>query len=253
VEDVVVSGGDAYRLSPDQLHAIGRRLLDLPHIRRIRFATKGIAAQPMKILTDSQWLDALTQVAKRARNLRKEVCVHTHFNHPNEITGISEDATEVLLHRGITVRNQSVLQRGVNDTTGTVVELCRRLSRINVQPYYVYVHDLVKGTEDLRTTVAAAITIEKRVRGTTAGFNTPLFVVDTPGGGGKRDVHSYEYYDQQTGISIYSAPSVKPGQLFAVFDPLRDLSPDVQRAWCSPKNHREMISAALAAARRLFR
>jgi lysine 2,3-aminomutase len=57
-----------------------------------------------------------------------------------------------------------------------------------VHPYYVYVHDLVKGVEDLRTTVQTAIELEKQVRGSTAGFNTPTFVVDAPGGGGKRDV-----------------------------------------------------------------
>ena len=61
------------------------------------------------------------------------------------------------------------------------------------------------------------------MRGSTAGFNTPTFVVDAPGGGGKRDAHSYEYYDRDTGISVYSAPSVKPGQLFLYFDPLHQL------------------------------
>ena len=61
------------------------------------------------------------------------------------------------------------------------------------------------------------------MRGSTAGFNTPTFVVDAPGGGGKRDAHSYEYYDRETGISVYTAPSVKPGQFFLYFDPLDTL------------------------------
>ena len=57
-----------------------------------------------------------------------------------------------LFERGITVRNQSVLQRGVNDTPETMKLLVKRLGHLNVHPYYVYVHDLVKGVEDLRTT-----------------------------------------------------------------------------------------------------
>ena len=37
-----------------------------------------------------------------------------------EITGITEDAMNKLFERGITVRNQAVLQRGVNDTVDTM-------------------------------------------------------------------------------------------------------------------------------------
>lgn len=250
LEDIVVSGGDAYRLKPEQIREIGHTLLDIPHIRRIRFATKGPAILPMKLLTDTEWVSALTEVADKGRNLDKEVCVHTHFNHPNEVTGISADALRVLFRRGITVRNQSVFQRGVNDSAETMITLGRRLSYINVHPYYVYIHDLVKGTEDLRTPVSQGIAVEKRLRGATAGFNTPTFVVDAPGGGGKRDMHSYEHYDRETGISIYTAPSVKAGRFFAYFDPLDSLSPAIQASWNNPMEAEEMIRAAMEVAKK---
>jgi lysine 2,3-aminomutase len=44
---------------------------------------------------------------------------------------------------------------------------------------------MVSGVEDLRTTLQTALDLEKRVRGDTAGFNTPSFVCDAPHGGGK--------------------------------------------------------------------
>ena len=116
VEDVVISGGDMYRLKADQVREIGNALLDIPHIRRFRFATKGLAIQPMKVLTDTDWTDAITEVVERGRKMHKDVVIHTHFNTPNEITGISQDAMNLLFERGITVRNQAVLQAGVNDT-----------------------------------------------------------------------------------------------------------------------------------------
>ena len=122
----------------------------------MRFATKGPAVMPQKILTDDAWIDALTRVVEHGRKLHKEVVLHTHFNHPNEITGITEDAMNKLFERGITVRNQAVLQRGVNDTVETMKLLVKRLGHVNVHPYYVYVHDLVKGVEDLRTHAADA-------------------------------------------------------------------------------------------------
>lgn len=249
VEDVVVSGGDAYTLKPEQLRFIGDALLDIPHIRRIRVASKGPAVMPQKLLTDDDWFSALVGLVERGRKLHKQVVLHTHFNNPNEITEITQQAMGRLFEHGVTVRNQSVLQCGVNDSVETMTLLVRRLGYINVQPYYVYQHDLVRGVEDLRASVRTAMDIERAVRGATAGFNTPTFVVDAPGGGGKRQVHSAEYYDEVTGVSVYSAPSVKPGKLFCYFDPLRTLPEEGQRRWRDPNEHAAIVEEALRAAR----
>jgi len=70
--------------------------------------------------------------------------------------------------------------------------------------------------------------IEKAIRGGTAGFNTPMVVVDAPGGGGKRDAHSYEHYDRTTGVSVYTAPAVHPGELYYYVDPIDLLPPEGQ-------------------------
>jgi len=247
LEDIVVSGGDSYQLKARQITLIGTRLLELPNVRRIRFATKGPAVMPMKLLTDHEWVDALTGVVERGRKLHKEVVLHTHFNHPNEITAITKRALDAVFERGIITRNQSVLQRGVNDSIATMQLLTKRLGHCQVQPYYVYVHDLVKGVEDLRTTLQTALDIEKAVRGITAGFHTPTFVVDAPGGGGKRVAHSFEHYDRTTGISVYAAPSVKPG-FFLYFDPIDTLDPEVAERWRSPAEQGRMIHAAIEAA-----
>jgi lysine 2,3-aminomutase len=127
--------------------------------------------------------------------------------------------------------------------------LVKRCSYINVHPYYVYVHDLVKGTEELRTTVGTALMLEKHVRGQTAGFNTPTFVCDAPGGGGKRTASSFEHYDRTTGVCVYAAPSVKPGRFFGYFDPI-DLLPEEGRArWADPKEHDRIVEEAVERAR----
>jgi lysine 2,3-aminomutase len=249
LEDIVISGGDAYNLRATQITEIGDALLAMPNIRRMRIATKGPAVMPQKILTDTQWTDALTRVVEKGRKLHKEVALHTHFNHPEEITSITQDAMNVLFERGITVRNQSVLVRGVNDKPEIMGLLVKRLGHVNVHPYYVYIHDLVKGVEDLRTSLAAALVIEKHVRGLTAGFNTPTFVVDAPGGGGKRDAHSFEHYDRETGISVFTSPSVHSDTYYLYFDPLHALSVDVQKRWKSPIEQDAMLTAALSRAK----
>ncbi|MEM9190342.1 MAG: KamA family radical SAM protein [Myxococcota bacterium] len=249
LEDIVISGGDTWNLRADQIETIGEALLAIPHVRRMRFASKGPAVMPQKVLSDEKWFTALVDVVKKGRKLRKDVMLHTHFNHPNEITEITARAMGRLFEEGVVIRNQSVLQRGVNDSIETMTELVRRCAWINCHPYYVYIHDLVKGTEELRTTLRTAERIEKHVRGSTAGFNTPTFVVDAPGGGGKRSAHSYEYYDHETGISVFTSPAVKPGEYFLYFDPIDRLPEAGQARWADRSQHDEMVAEAIESAK----
>ncbi|HEX7480593.1 MAG TPA: KamA family radical SAM protein [Polyangiales bacterium] len=248
IEDIVISGGDVHNLRADQIEDIGHTLLDIPHVRRMRFATKALAVQPTKFLTDHEWVNAIIGVAQRGRKLGKEVVIHTHISHPREITWITQAATRRLYGEGVNIRNQCVLLRGVNDDPGLLKTLVKRLSYINVQPYYVYQHDLVPGVEDLRTTVGTTIAIEKQVRGATAGFNTPTFVVDAPGGGGKRDVHSFEHYDRTTGVSVYRSPNVDENAVYLYFDPIELLPEEGRRQWADPNEHATIISNAVIAA-----
>ncbi|MEI6714444.1 MAG: KamA family radical SAM protein [Verrucomicrobiota bacterium] len=247
LEDIVISGGDTFNLRPDHLEAIGMRLLAIPHVRRLRFATKGLCVMPQKILSDHKWTDALTRVVEQSRRLHKSAVVHTHFNHPSEVLDVTRRAMNLLVERGITVRCQTVLQNGVNASASTMQLLVKRLGFVNIHPYYVYFHDLVPGVEDLRTSLATGLAVEKQVRGITAGFHTPAFVVDTMGGGGKRDAHSFEYYDREQGIAVFTSPSVKPGQHFLYFDPLSGLAPAVQHRWKIKHEREEMIQSVLRA------
>ena len=73
--------------------------------------------------------------------------------------------------------------------------------------------------------------------------------VDHDGGGGKRNAHSYEYYDRDTGVSVYAAPSVKPG-FFLYFDPIDTLSPSVQERWKNPAERDAMVESAIDGAKK---
>src|SRR5271166_758063 len=244
IEDVVVSGGDLARLKPAHVRSLGNALLDIEHVRRIRLATKVLSVQPMKVLSDHDWLGAVLELAARGRSMFKDVCLHTHFNHPNEVTPMVEAAMRRLHCEGVFVRNQAVLLRGVNDDANTLRSLITRLGRINIHPYYVYLCDMVKSTEHFRLPLRAAQRLEKEVRGTTAGFNTPLFIVDTPSG--KRDVHSAEFHDSEYGVSGFLSPAVAAGQMRYYFDPIRSLGYAAAKAWTRP-DARQSILALIAA------
>ena len=60
-----------------------------------------------------------------------------HSNHPREISP-EVVATLLRLHEaGVTLLNQSVLLRGVNDQVETLVELSETLFAARVLPYYL--------------------------------------------------------------------------------------------------------------------
>lgn len=111
------------------------RLLSIPHIQRIRFATKGLAVAPCRTIDSKDtWTRAFIDLTNHGRKLGKHVCLHTHFNHPNEITWVTKDAAKYLFKEGVVVRNQSVLLRGVNDNVETLGKLIKNLADINIQP-----------------------------------------------------------------------------------------------------------------------
>lgn len=83
---------------------------------------------------------------------------------------------------------------------------------------------MVRGVEDLRTPISTILHLESQLRGSIAGFMLPQFVVDLPGGGGKRLASTFKTYDRVNGNSTFVAPAVKGGEkVYEYFDPLASL------------------------------
>jgi lysine 2,3-aminomutase len=80
------------------------------------------------------WTRTFIKLTKNGRELGKQVCLHTHFNHPNEITWVTKNAARHLFQQGVIIRNQSVLLKGVNDSVETMAKLIRLLADMNIQP-----------------------------------------------------------------------------------------------------------------------
>lgn len=100
--------------------------------------------------------------------------------------------------------------------------------------YYVYAGDMVKGVDCLRTPLQTILDLECELRGSIAGFMTPQFVVDLPGGGGKRLAASYKTYDRLTGVSTFVAPAVKgrdkKDKIYEYYDPLAAIAMAKEKA-----------------------
>ena len=75
-----------------------------------------------------------------------DVLIVVHANHPNEISAEVEAALLILRHAGVSVLNQSVLLKGVNDDASVLINLSEALFKAGVLPYYLHVLDKVQGS-----------------------------------------------------------------------------------------------------------
>ena len=175
IRDVLVSGGDSLLCSDDFLEHIISELRKMPHVEIIRIGSRTPVVMPQRIT------DNLVNMLKKYH----PIWLNTHFNHPKEITPEATEACRKLADAGIPLGNQSVLLRGVNDSSYIMMELVHQLVKIRVRPYYIYQCDLSSGISHFRTSVSKGIGIIESLIGHTSGFCVPSFVVDAPGGGGK--------------------------------------------------------------------
>ncbi|WP_461207824.1 lysine 2,3-aminomutase [Clostridium sp. DL1XJH146] len=175
VRDVLLSGGDAFLLSTENLDWILTELRKIPHVEVIRIGSRIPVVLPYRVT------DNLVNMLKK----HHPIWVNTHFNHPRELTKSSKEALRKLADAGIPLGNQSVLLAGINDCPEIIKKLCQQLVKNRVRPYYLYQCDLSEGLAHFRTPVSKGIEIMERMIGHTSGFAVPTYVIDAPGGGGK--------------------------------------------------------------------
>ena len=121
------------------------------------------------------WIDA--------QALRLVVVVHC--NHPNEIDLSVIDALNKLTAAGVTLLNQSVLLRHINDSAATLARLSERLFTAGVMPYYLHQMDRVQGAAHFRVSIERARSIMEELRASLAGYLVPRLVEEIPGMPGK--------------------------------------------------------------------
>lgn len=175
VREVLITGGDPLVLDDATLEHILRAFRSVPSIDVLRIGSR------IPVVWPSRMTHSLCRMLRRYVPL----WLHTHFNHPVELTPQSVAACERLIDRGIPVGNQTVLLRGVNDSVETLETLFRGLVRARVRPYYLLQCDPVRGVGHFRVPLRRALAIVDALRARLSGLAMPTFVVDLPGGRGK--------------------------------------------------------------------
>jgi lysine 2,3-aminomutase len=192
IREVLISGGDPLILPDNTLEHILSSIRAVPSVDIVRIGTRAPVTLPTRITP------GLTALIRQYH----PVWINTHFNHPAELTPEAAAACEALADAGCPVGNQAVLLKGINDSETVMEELCRKLARHRVRPYYLFQCDLVPGVEHFRTAIQTGIRIIAHLRRHVSGIAVPVFVVDTPGSGGKIPVYPSQIVETGKGHVI---------------------------------------------------
>ena len=166
IDNVLVSGGDAF-LNPDsRIRQYLRTLVPIPSIRFIRFGTRTPVTLPQRITEDDgEILDILREYSHT-----KPIIIVTQFNHPREITPEARKAITALIDAGCSVRNQTVLLRGVNDSAETLSDLMDSLVGAGAAPYYLFQCRPVEGVKNqFQVPIADGVRISEAAKRTMSG------------------------------------------------------------------------------------
>ncbi len=183
--EVVLTGGDPLMLSPERLQNLLIALVDIPHLGVIRLHTRLPVSAPQRVsermITTLAAVEAMADVVGD----NKAIYLVLHCNHVDELGSETTAACRAIVQAGVPILAQTVLLKGINDTTCALTELFRALVRRRIKPYYLHHTDLARGTGHFRTTVLEGQAIMKSLRAELSGLCQPTYVLDIPGGHGK--------------------------------------------------------------------
>ncbi len=172
ITEVILSGGDPLSLSTERLSGISNALHHIPHLRRLRIHTRMPVVLPERI-NDSflRWLSGLPW----------QIVLVTHCNHANELGNDVQHALNKLRHIGVTLLNQAVLLKNVNDSVNAQCRLNESLFASGVLPYYLHLMDRVQGAKHFDVPEATAISLMDKIRQRLPGFLVPQLVREIAG------------------------------------------------------------------------
>ena len=164
LDEIIFSGGDPLMAKDHELDWLLEQLEAIPHIKRLRIHSR------LPIVIPARITDALA--ARFARSSLRILLVN-HINHANEIDTEFAAAMVRLRQAGVTLLNQSVLLRDVNDSAQTLADLSNALFDAGVMPYYLHVLDKVQGAAHFMVSDEEARNIMRELLTLVSGYMVP--------------------------------------------------------------------------------
>jgi EF-P beta-lysylation protein EpmB len=173
ISEVILSGGDPLVSSNKQLAWLIDGVSTIPHIARLRIHTR------LPIVIPSRVDEALLSILA---GTRLPTAFVIHCNHAQEIDAHVFDCLQALKQiPSVTLLNQSVLLKGVNDTAQTLIDLSQALFKAGVLPYYLHMLDKAKGTAHFAVSDQHATTLMQTLLTKLPGYLIPKLVREEAG------------------------------------------------------------------------
>ena len=171
VNEVILSGGDPLSVTNRRLFMWLDKLEALPQLTTIRLHTRLPVVIPARL--DDALLDRLAQS-------RCQIVMVIHCNHANEIDELTAQTLQRARAAGITLLNQAVLLKGINDNVEAQSALSQRLFTAGVLPYYLHVLDKVVGAAHFDSDEQSYIDLYWSLLAVLPGYLVPKLVQELP-------------------------------------------------------------------------
>ncbi|MHA3259515.1 EF-P beta-lysylation protein EpmB [Yersinia pseudotuberculosis] len=172
LDEIIFSGGDPLMAKDHELSWLLDQLEDIKHIRRLRIHTRLPVVIPARITAT---------LCQRLGSSRLQVLMVTHINHANEIDPPLRDSMARLKQAGVTLLNQSVLLRGVNNDADVLATLSNALFDAGILPYYIHVLDKVQGAAHFMVDDDEARQLMKGLLSRVSGYLVPRLTREVGG------------------------------------------------------------------------
>ena len=164
LDEIIFSGGDPLMAKDHELAWLIAQLEQIPHIKRLRIHSRLPVVIPSRITS---------ALCKLLAGSRLQTLLVTHINHAQEIDQALRDALQQVKSAGVTLLNQSVLLRGINDNAATLAALSHALFDAGVLPYYLHVLDKVQGAAHFYVSDEEARAIMRELLTQVSGYMVP--------------------------------------------------------------------------------
>lgn len=164
LDEIIFSGGDPLMAKDHELQWLIAALEQIPHLKRLRIHSRLPVVIPARITTELCQMFAAT---------RLQVLLVTHINHAQEIDWELTAAMQQLKRAGVTLLNQSVLLRDVNDNAKTLAALSNALFDAGILPYYLHVFDKVEGAAHFFVSDTQARALVRELLTLVSGYMVP--------------------------------------------------------------------------------
>ncbi len=172
ISEVILSGGDPLAISDRYLADLVTEIETIAHVTRLRIHTR------LPVVIPDRVTEQLTGIL---RDSRLRVVFVLHINHANEIDAPLAAAVARLRASGLSILNQSVLLRGVNDSATVLAALSEALFGIEVMPYYLHLLDPVDGAAHFDVDDTDARALYQELLTLLPGYLVPKLVREEPG------------------------------------------------------------------------